>query len=127
MSADYLIDTQYVLWLAASDERALWLRPFVTDPASTVTISAISLSEIAIKQSIGKLRADVPDLRRRAAAAGFQELHWTGNHAESLTQLPMHHKDPFDRMLIAQARAEGMTVITTDAAFAEYDVALLAR
>lgn len=122
---DLLLDTHALLWLLGDHPRAQPLRPVVAAPDATVTISAVSYCEIAIKQSIGKLAVDTSGIRRDVAGSELLELAFTGGHAEALAVLPRHHRDPFDRMLIAQARAEELTIATADGAFARYDVPLL--
>jgi PIN domain nuclease of toxin-antitoxin system len=121
MSVDLLLDTSYVIWFFGGHQRGEVVRDLLEDPTSTVTVSAVTWSEVAIKHSIGKLQGDVTALRAAAREYGVLEIDWTGNHAESLAQLPLHHRDPFDRMLIAQALAEGLTIATVDPAFAAYD------
>jgi PIN domain nuclease of toxin-antitoxin system len=87
-------------------------------------ISSASIYEIAIKQRSGKLRAP-DDLLERIAEARFDELAVTFRHAALAGALPLHHTDPFDRMLVAQARIEGLTVVTADPRIAAYDVPVL--
>jgi len=91
-------------------------------------VSAASVWEIAIKASLGRLaiaRADVLRLPELVAASGFDELPIRFEHAAAIAALPMHHRDPFDRLLIAQARAETLTLVTTDATIRAYDVPVL--
>lgn len=122
MSADLLLDTHALLWLVLDDPRAYpLLGDVLDDDASTVSVSAATYMEIAIKQSIGKLDVGPASVRRRARQAGLLELDVTSDHAESLGQLPFHHRDPFDRILIAQAMAEEMAIATADRRFAAYD------
>ena len=83
--------------------------------------SAVNIWEIAIKRSIGKL--DAPDdLIERAEEAGAELLSITPRHALAVGELPFHHRDPFDRLLIAQARLERCAIVTGDRAFPKYDV-----
>lgn len=119
-----LLDTHIVLWAMADDPRLpRALRDAVTG-AEALFISAATVWEVAIKSSLGKL--EVPaDLFDRALAAGAQPLAITWTHARTVAGLPPHHADPFDRMMIAQARAEGLTLVSVDRQFAAYDVALL--
>ncbi len=117
-----LVDTHAVLWWLADDpalpERA---RKALGDPAVEALVSVASLWEIAIKRGIGKLRA--PDaLPETIAAEGFGWLPVEPEHAWGVSSLPDHHRDPFDRLLIAQAIAEDLPVITGDAHFAAYGV-----
>lgn len=121
MSDDVLLDTNMLLWLVRGDERAAWIREYVEDDSSTVTVSSVALSEIAIKASIGKLRDDVDRIRASANDLGMLELAFDANHVSALARLPLHHRDPFDRMLIAQALAEDLTLATTDRDFTSYD------
>jgi len=86
-----------------------------------VTVSVASLWEIAIKTALGKL--DAPDdLPARVGEMGFEMLPVEPDHAWAVRSLPHHHSDPFDRLLIAQAQAERMPIVTADPAFAAYDV-----
>lgn len=122
MSNDLLIDTHVVLWLLHDDAR--W-RPLLDgrldNPGTTISVSAVTYLEIAIKHSIGKLDIGVGSARQEARRSGILELPVTGAHAEQLERLPLHHRDPFDRTLAAQAMSEGMTLVTTDRAFDAYD------
>ncbi|MDP9798422.1 PIN domain nuclease of toxin-antitoxin system [Catenuloplanes nepalensis] len=89
-----------------------------------VYLSPVSLWEITIKQNTGKLTGPA-DLAEQIRDAGFRELPVTYAHAIAAGRLPLHHRDPFDRMLIAQAAAEGLTLASRDAAMSLYDVDLL--
>ncbi len=97
----------------------------IADGRSQVFVSAATGWEIAIKRTLGKLRspADVTSLLK---ANRFLELAVSMAHAEATGNLPMHHRDPFDRLLIAQAKAENLTFVTRDQAIRRYDVATLA-
>jgi PIN domain nuclease of toxin-antitoxin system len=97
----------------------------IGDPASVVFVSAVSVWEIAIKRAMGKLEApdDVPE---RIDDAGFERLPVGFDHAEQVGTLPLHHGDPFDRLLIAQALVEGATLVTSDRRIQAYDVPRLA-
>lgn len=121
MSVDLLLDTNVVIWLAAGDARARSLVPVLEDDASTVTISAVTWVELAFKHSAGKLDIQVDGLRAAAREHGVLELPLQAGHASMLERLPLHHRDPFDRMLIAQAMAEEMTLASSDRAFAAYE------
>ncbi len=120
-----LLDTHVVLWAFADPGR---LRPevreLITDPRHTVFVSAVSIWEVEIKRALGKLRAP-GGLGARCVDGGFDPLDITFEHAAVAGQLPMHHADPFDRMLVAQAVVEQATIVTADAAFGRYDVAVL--
>jgi PIN domain nuclease of toxin-antitoxin system len=92
--------------------------------ADIVWVSAASGWEVAIKQSLGKLTL-ADSFRSMVEDSEFDELPVTLRHAEQVTALPLHHADPFDRMLVAQARVEGATVVTHDPQFEQYDIPLL--
>ena len=87
-------------------------------------MSAAATLEVAIKRSLGKLEAPA-DVDRWAADEGFEELPIAVAHAVASAELPPHHRDPFDRLLIAQAREENLTLVTADAQIRRYDVATL--
>lgn len=124
-----LLDTQIFLWFL-DDESTIPgdARKAIGSHRSSVLVSAASVWEIAIKASIGRIEishADVMKLPRLIDAAGFDELPVLARHAAAVTALPMHHRDPFDRLLVAQARTEGLTLVTTDPAIRAYDVSVL--
>lgn len=118
-----LLDTHILLW-AVSDAARLPgdLRARLDDPAEVLVFSAASLWEIAIKSALDRpdFRVDGPLLRRSCLETGYVELPVTGLHALTVAELPQLHRDPFDRILIAQSRAESMTLITADAQVGEY-------
>ncbi len=117
-----LVDTHALLWWLADDPSlSPAAREAIANPTSEPLVSAASVWEIAIKRSLGKLTApdDLPD---RIADEGFTWLPITAQHAWQVRDLPIHHGDPFDRILVAQAVIEGLPVVTTDARFAEYGV-----
>ena len=122
-----LLDTRAFLWWPADDRRlSAACRAAVAEPANEIFVSAASVWEIAIKASIGKL-----ELPQRAALvgivtdAGFTALSVTAAHAAGVLGLPFHHADPFDRLLIAQATVESLTIATADPEFAAYGVSVL--
>ncbi len=121
-----LLDTHALLW-ALDDDDALdeAARNAIVDPRNDVFVSAISIWEISIKRSLGKLKAP-GDLISAVEASGFQELAVTCVHADHAGNLPPHHRDPFDRMLVAQAQVEGLTIVTHDRVIAKYGVRTLA-
>jgi len=120
-SIRYLADTHVLLWSIGNDKRLPERHRTILLSAAEVFFSAASIWEIAIKKSLGKLKA--PDhLATRLPRAGFRPLNVSPIHAEAIATLPLHHADPFDRLLIAQARIEKMTVMTADAQFLLYDV-----
>jgi len=118
-----LLDTHLLLWAAGQPERLpASARIMIEDPANSLVFSAASLWEIAIKHGLGRsdLRADPALLRRGLLDNGYMELAITGRHAVAVAGLPPLHKDPFDRMLIAQATADGLLLLTVDPAVAQY-------
>jgi PIN domain nuclease of toxin-antitoxin system len=120
-----LLDSQVVLWSLQRPERLpAEVVAAITNPVNSVDVSVVSLWELAIKQSIGKLTVD-GDLREHLTLQAFSELPVLGDHALAVRDLPVHHRDPFDRLLIAQGRCEGLTIVTSDRAFAAYDVPVM--
>lgn len=115
-----LLDTNVLLWIAAADRRVVHLQERITDPANEVFVSAATYWEIAINAGLGKLIVDLLALRQTAARSGYTELPVLGIHAEQLARLPLIHKDPFDRLLVAQAITEPMRLLTSDRVLAEY-------
>jgi PIN domain nuclease of toxin-antitoxin system len=120
-----LLDTHILLWWLSDDP----LLPTaaseaIASPESEVLVSAVTAWEIAIKQAAGRL--DAPDdLLEAVEANDFETLPITAAHALAAGALPPHHSDPFDRMLIAQARHDSLTLISVDNRFPRYDVPLL--
>lgn len=118
-----LLDTQILLWAAGQTERlSASARKQLNDPKNELLFSAASLWEIAIKKSLGRedLRVEPRLLRRGLLDNGYAELPVTTEHAVSVDALPDLHKDPFDRILLAQALTEGITLLTADAQLARY-------
>jgi PIN domain nuclease of toxin-antitoxin system len=120
-----LLDTHALLWSVGDEHR---LSPATQEMLSAgmvpAFVSAVSIWEIEIKRSSGKL--DAPEnLLEEVAAARFVELGITFEHATIAGALPPHHRDPFDRMIVAQAQSEGLTVVTRDERIAAYDVPVL--
>ena len=120
-----LLDTHILLWWLADDPHLPpAAREAIALPHSEVLVSAATVWEIAIKKAAGRL--EVPDdLLEAIAANDFQTLPITAIHAVLAGDLPPHHSDPFDRMLIAQARTETVTLVSVDGRFPQYDVELL--
>ena len=114
-----LLDTHALLWWLADEGLTDQARDAIADPANLVILSAASAWEISIKKALGKLSAP-DDLEQQAEESGFSPLPITIAHALAAGRLPRHHDDPFDRMLIAQAFAEGLTIVTHDKRFADY-------
>jgi PIN domain nuclease of toxin-antitoxin system len=120
-----LLDTHAVLWwLAGGDALSAAAREAIESPESVVHVSAASAWEMSIKRAKGRLDSPT-DLGDAIDASGFQELPITVEHAHTAGALPLHHADPFDRVLIAQAQVEDLTIVTRDKAFAAYGVLLL--
>jgi PIN domain nuclease of toxin-antitoxin system len=119
-----LLDTQALLWWLGDDAHLDGSAAETIAEAEFVAVSAASAWEIGIKQAIGKLTGP-DDLSAELATNGFTELPVTVAHALAAGALPPHHSDPFDRMLVAQARLEGLTLVTRDDRLADYGVAHL--
>lgn len=119
----YLLDTQVLLW-AASDAAKLGkrARKLLGDPANELYFSAASIWELTIKAGLGRadFTVDPRVLRRGLLDNGYVELPVTSLHAVGVAGLPLLHKDPVDRMLVSQAIAEGVTLLTSDEGLAEY-------
>lgn len=118
-----LLDTQLLLWAAGDSNRlANDVRNLLQDPQTRPHFSAASIWEVAIKNGLGRpdFRADPRLLRRGLLENGYIELPVTGAHAAEIDLLPPIHKDPFDRLLVAQCRIEGLKLLTTDKLVARY-------
>ena len=125
----YLLDTNVFLklWLTPKQLRRGIVEK-LSDDANVIYVSAISAAEIVIKHAVGKLRLPAdPTLfvQRQISAGKFLPLAISVDHALGVQHLPLHHSDPFDRLLIAQAQVEALTLVTTDRRLARYDVAVL--
>ena len=119
-----LLDTRALLWWLDGTRLSETITERIADPGELVVVSAASIWEASIKAALGKL--EVPEaLATAIAEEGFELLPITFNHAERAGALPPHHRDPFDRMLVAQALVERLTVVTHDPAFEPYGVDLL--
>ena len=118
-----LLDTHVLIWW---DENARLSRAArdVIESADQVYVSAVSGWEIALKASLGRLRP-VRTVAEAIADSQFEELPLRLRHTEVLAKLPWHHRDPFDRMLIAQAESERLTIVTRDRAFVDYKLPLI--
>lgn len=116
-----LLDTHVVLW-ELSGTRSVGPKARQAIIAATeLMFSVVSFAEIGIKAAVGKLT--IPDdLHEHLTRTGIGVLALAADHGLAVAQLPMHHRDPFDRLLIAQARSEGLTVVTADRRFGDYDV-----
>jgi PIN domain nuclease of toxin-antitoxin system len=118
-----IVDTHVLLWAAAEPARLpAGVRARLEAPDHTVLFSAASIWEIAIKVQIGRLPPEAaPDAVAAAAVRmGFAEIPVNSGHAAAVTRLPLHHRDPFDRLLIAQALLEPATLLTADRALTQY-------
>ena len=118
-----LLDTHVLIWWDEGRRIAAEARRAIKE-ADTVYVSAVSAWEIAIKTGLGRLRP-TRTVEEAASDSGFLELPVTFRHAERVTGLPPHHRDPFDRMLVAQAAVEELALVTRDPVFARYGVALI--
>jgi PIN domain nuclease of toxin-antitoxin system len=125
----YLLDTHAYLWWALGDPRlSRPARAAIEAREKGLYLSAASVWELALKHAIGKLVLKGPLARiaiEEPARNGIRSLDITREHACRTGELPLHHRDPFDRLLVAQAQLEGLTLITADPAFSDYDVATL--
>lgn len=119
-----LLDTHVVLWRMAGAPRLTEETAALVRAAEELVVSTVSFAEVGIKRSVGKLQAP-PDLRARVEESGAQILGLSPEHGLGVGDLPLHHRDPFDRLLISQARIEGLTILTADPDFTRYDVPVL--
>lgn len=119
-----LLDTRALLWWLADEGLGGQARDAIADPGNLVMVSAVSAWEISIKKALGKLSAP-DDLEQQIVGSGFAPLPISVAHGIAAGQLARHHDDPFARMLIAQAYAEGLTIVTRDKRFDDYNVAIL--
>ncbi len=119
-----LLDTHVVLWQLGGTRDLGPEATAAVSAAEELRYSSVSFAEIGIKVAVGKLT--VPDrLHERVLQAGVQVLGLAPEHGLRVADLPLHHRDPFDRLLIAQALCEGLTIVTADARFADYRVPLV--
>jgi PIN domain nuclease of toxin-antitoxin system len=120
-----LLDTQALLWWFQGDDRLpKSARRMIGTPDAEVFVSVAAVWELAIKTRLGKLDAQslLDSAEERFRAAGFAALSITTEHAIRAGALPTHHKDPFDRMLVAQAQAENLAIVSSDPVFDRYGV-----
>lgn len=119
-----LIDTHAVIWWLAGDGRLSGeARTAITDAGADAAVSVASIWEASIKRSAGRLKG--PDLAAALGAAGLPFLHIDERHAKVAGELPLMHRDPFDRMLVAQASVERLSIVTGDAQIAKYGVPVI--
>ncbi len=120
-----MLDSHTVLWWRADDERlSERARLAIEDPDALPYFSSASIWELGIKQAKGKLKIPA-DLPEALLGEGFIEIAMNSSHALQAATLPPHHDDPFDRMLVAQACGERLTIVTRDDRIAAYDVPVL--
>ena len=120
-----ILDTHILLWWwDDSPKLSRDLRDLIADSDHEVFVSAVSIAEIAVKKSIGRLVVN-DDFAEGIERDGFTELPLTAAHGGKLASLPLLHRDPFDRMLVAQAQVEGATLVTVDGMVRRYDVPAL--
>ncbi len=116
-----LLDTHVVLWELEGSRTLSPAAQEAIEQATDLLFSVVSFAEIGVKAAIGKL--SVPrDLFEHVLQSGVQVLRLDAEHGLAVADLPMHHRDPFDRLLVAQARSENLTIITSDRRIAAYDV-----
>ena len=118
-----LLDTHILLWAAGQPEKLpARARKMLLDPANTLFFSPVSLWEVSIKRGLGRrdFQADARRLWRLLLASGYRELPIKSEHTVAVDELPPLHKDPFDRLLLAQARFEDLQLITADSALKRY-------
>jgi PIN domain nuclease of toxin-antitoxin system len=120
-----LLDTHIFLWAAAGSRLLKPAARRILESADEVYVSAASIWEVALKARLGKIKADPEALAAAIDASGFVELPITSSHAAGVGRLEPHHNDPFDRLLIAQALAEPLKLLTADATLARYGAMVL--
>jgi PIN domain nuclease of toxin-antitoxin system len=122
----FLLDTHALLWWLSDDSQlGRQARELVEDPGNDVLVSMVSLWEIAVKTRIGKLQADIKEITDAVQQEGFTLLDIAVTHLLTLAGLPVHHRDPFDHLLIAQAITEGATFISENGNTARYPVRMV--
>jgi PIN domain nuclease of toxin-antitoxin system len=121
-----LLDTHTLLWALGAPARLPHVAAqAIGDAGNEVFVSAASVWEIAIKSALGKVSADIDEVVESFEEAGFDELDVSVAHARRVRRLPAHHRDPFDRMFVAQSLEEGLVLVTRDPAFTAYKVPTL--
>lgn len=119
-----LLDTHVVLWHLGGSRPVSPAAEEAIEQATDLLFSVVSFAEIGVKTSIGKLSVP-PGLREHVLRSGVHVLGLDAEHGLAVADLPMHHRDPFDRLLIAQAHSERLTVVTADRRFAAYDISVV--
>jgi PIN domain nuclease of toxin-antitoxin system len=118
-----LLDTHALLWWLANDDQiGIQARDLIADPGNNILISVASLWEIVVKVRVGKLEADIEEISEAIELDGFTLLTINPAHLRTLAGLPMHHRDPFDHLLIAQAIAEEAIFLSEDQNTSKYSV-----
>lgn len=121
-----LLDTHALVWWLADDaELGTQVRDLIADPANDIFVSVVSLWEIVVKFRVGKISADIQEITKAIENEGFTLLEISPSHLLELAALPMHHKDPFDHLLIAQAITEDATFVSEDGHAPSYPVRLI--
>ena len=120
-----LLDTHALLWWLEENPALSRAAYAAIADSETVAVSAASIWEISTKQNLGKLRPPVDDVVGSLEASRLETLPITPEHAWAAGALPLNHRDPFDRILVAQAQLEGFTIVTRDPKIAAYQVAVL--
>ncbi len=115
-----LLDTHVYLWAVAGSTRLNAKARRLIEAAEAVHVSAVSIWEVAIKARLGKIEVDPDELAAAIPDSGFVELPIRAAHASAVARLPLHHADPFDRLLVAQALSEPLRLLTADAALEAY-------
>ena len=116
-----LLDTHILVWCLSGDRKLpLATAELIRNPATDVYFSAVSIWEVAIKSALGKMRADASAMLKNLVDEGFEELPVTAQHTVATMTLPLHHRDPFDRLLVAQSRLESLRLLTDDRIMALY-------
>lgn len=125
--SNFLLDTHTLLWMLwNSPQLGLETRNTINSTENIVFVSPVSIYEITYMSGLGRLDSAVPhNLQAAVAELQFALLHLTAEHAETAGRLPVHHRDPLDRMLVAQAQVEGLILVTADAEMPRYDIPTL--
>ena len=125
---NYLIDTHILLWMMLEPNKlSEKVKSVLVNYSNTIYVSQVSLWEMAVKIKIGKLdiKMSLTDIINKMNNHGILILPIKNNHIEETINLELHHRDPFDRLIIAQTRVENMTIISKDSNFSKYDVEIL--
>lgn len=121
-----LADTHLLLWWLAGGVRLpRRTRAFLADASNQVYFSAVSIWEVSIKAALGKIEADANEMLVALRSGGFEELPVTGRHASAVMRLPHYHRDPFDRMLVAQSMVESLVLLTDDRVLSQYGATVI--